>query len=316
MANPGTAAWLEGNFQKIQTMDRNSLRLHLKNGPTMVFTLLEEGNTLELRYEGKTDGSVRVLDDALAITDIEGGYAIVPSREGLLIPANGGKEFKRVFGTSDYEGCHMNMLGFVKAGSALILTWDNAYVFPELQSTRPSGKRYSQRLTTTLELRRSANSLRLMPLGKGDFNTVAAGYRHYAEKQGLAATLREKINRDPHVELMIGASNAKLWTCLARRMNEESTKEESVRIRWTFNEAAQIAQHLILSAEVTRVWRTPSNIFKTWATWHAFMITSRTCIAMRKAGTRHSSKNAQTAHSSKEADGSVDERIWSVHPSN
>ncbi len=244
MANPGTATWLEGNFRKIQTMDKNSVRLHQKNGATMVFALLEEGNALELRYEGKTDGSVRVLEDALAITDIEGGYAIVPSREGLLIPANSGKEFKRTFGTSDYEGCHMNMLGFVKGGSALIVTWDNAYVFPELQSTRPDGKRYSQRLTTTLELRRSANSLRLMPLGQGDFNTVAAGYRRYAEKQGLVATLREKISRDPNVELMIGASNAKLWTCLARRMNEESTKEESVRIRWTFNEAAQIAQHL------------------------------------------------------------------------
>ena len=179
-ANPGTSAWLEGDFRKIQTMDKNSVRLHQKNGPTMVFALLDEGNALELRYEGKTDGSVRALDDALAITDIEGGYAIVPSREGLLIPANSGKAFKRTFGTSDYEGCHMNMLGFVKGGSALIVTWDNAYVFPELQSTRPSGKRYSQRLTTTLELRRSANSMRLMPLGKGDFNTIAAGYRHYA----------------------------------------------------------------------------------------------------------------------------------------
>ena len=186
MANPGTAAWLEGNFRKIQTMDKNSVRLNQKNGPTMVFALLDEGNALELRYEGKADGSVRVLGDVLAITDIEGGYAIVPSREGLLIPANSGKAFKRVFGTSDYEGCHMNMLGFVKGGSALIVTWDNAYVFPELQSTRPSGKRYNQRLTTTLELRRSANSMRLMPLGQGDFNTVAAGYRRYAEKQGLA----------------------------------------------------------------------------------------------------------------------------------
>jgi hypothetical protein len=43
---------------------------------------------------------------------------------------------------------------------------------------------------------------------------------------------------------MIGASNAKLWTCLARRMNEDSTKEESVRVRWTFDEAARVAEHL------------------------------------------------------------------------
>lgn len=109
MANPGTATWLEGNFQKIQTMDKNSVRLHQKNGTAVVFTLLEEGNALELRYEGKADGSVRVLGDALAITDIEGGYAIVPSREGLLIPANSGKAFKRVFGTATRQKRQPNM---------------------------------------------------------------------------------------------------------------------------------------------------------------------------------------------------------------
>ncbi|MHC4464865.1 MAG: DUF5696 domain-containing protein [Planctomycetota bacterium] len=210
----------------------------------MLFALVDEGKALELRYEGKTDGSVRVLEDALAVTDIEGGYTIVPCREGLLIPANSGKSFKRVFGTSDYEGCHMNMLGFIKGGSALIVTWDDAYVFPELKSTVHEDKPYHQKLTATLELRRSARLVRLMPLGKGDWNTIAVGYRRYAEKQGLAVTLREKIRRDPHVELMVGAANAKLWTCLARRMNEQSTKAESVKVRWTFDEAAQIAEHL------------------------------------------------------------------------
>jgi hypothetical protein len=252
LANPGAATWLEGGFLKAETIDRDSVRLRQKNGTAVVFALVEEGDAMELRYEGKADGTVRVLGDALAITDLEGGYAIVPCREGLLIPADSGKTFKRVFGTSDYEGCHMNMLGLVKGGSALIVTWDDAYVFAELQSAKPSGRPYGQRLTATLELRRSARSLRLMPLGKGDFNTVAAGYRRYAEKQGLAVTLREKIRRDPHVELMIGAANAKLWTCLARRMNEDSTAEESVKVRWTFDEAAQIAEHLSKDVGIER----------------------------------------------------------------
>jgi hypothetical protein len=244
MTGPGEATWLEGDFVKTESADENSLRLRKKNGTAVVFALTDEGTAFELRYEGKADRSVRVLGDALAITDIQGGYAIVPCREGLLIPADSGKTFKRVFGTSDYEGCHMNMLGLIKSGSALIVTWDDAYVFCELESTKPADKPYSQKLTTTLELRRSAESLRLMPLGKGDWNTVAAGYRRYAEKQGLAITLRRKIRRDRHVELMVGAANAKLWTCLERRMNEESTKEESVKVRWSFDEAAQIAEHL------------------------------------------------------------------------
>jgi hypothetical protein len=251
-ADPGAATWLEGDLQKTEPIDKTSVRLHWKSGAAVVFALIEEGDVLELRYEGKEDSPVRVLDDALAITDVEGGYAIVPCREGLLVPADSGKAFKHVFGTSDYEGCHMNMLGFVKGGSALIVTWDNAYVFPELQSSTPSGERYRQRLTTTLELQRSASLLRLMPLGKGDFNTVATGYRRYAEKKGLAVTLKEKIRRDPHVELMIGAANAKLWTCLARRMNEESKEEESVKVCWTFDEAAQIAEHLSKDVGIER----------------------------------------------------------------
>ena len=77
------------------------------------------------------------------------GYVIVPSREGLLIPVRGEKAFKRVFGTSEYEGCHMNMLGFVKDGSALIATWDDAYVFPEIERTVSGG----HKLATTFELR-------------------------------------------------------------------------------------------------------------------------------------------------------------------
>ncbi|MHC4708150.1 MAG: DUF5696 domain-containing protein, partial [Planctomycetota bacterium] len=252
MASSGAATWLEGNFEETETLTESSVRLRRQNGAAVVFALTGEGAALDIRYEGKGGRPVRILDDVLVATDVEGGYAIVPCREGLLIPADSGKTFKRVFGTSDYEGCHMNMLGFVKGGSALIATWDNAYVFPELQSTRPDDDEYRQKLTATLELRRSADSVRLMPLGKGDFNTIAAGYRRYADKQGLAVTLNDKIRRDPHVELMIGAANAKLWTCLARRMNEESTAEESVKVRWTFDEAARIAEHLSKDVGIER----------------------------------------------------------------
>ena len=244
MAGPGAAAWLEGDFVEARTTDKDSVTLRKKDGAAAVFALVDGGQVFEIRYEGKTEGAVRVLDDALAITDVEGGYAIVPSREGLLIPADSGKVFKQVFGTSDYEGCHLNMLGFIKGGSALIVTWNDAYVFPELESTKPADKPYRQKLTATLELRRSARAVRLMPLGRGDWNTVAAGYRRYAEKRGFAVTLREKIRRQKNVELMIGAANAKLWTCLARRMNEDSTKEESVNVNWTFDEAARVAEHL------------------------------------------------------------------------
>ena len=104
-----------------------------------LFALVDGGRALELRYEKPGKETVRVLNDALAIMEADGGYVIVPSREGLLVPVQGDKAFKRVFGTSEYEGCHMNMLGLVKKDSALIVTWDDAYVFPELERTVSAG---------------------------------------------------------------------------------------------------------------------------------------------------------------------------------
>ena len=86
------------------------------------FTLVDGGRAVELRYDNAGDETLRVLDDVLTITDAEDGYVIVPSREGLLIPVKSDKAFSREFGASEYEGCHMNMLGFVKNGSALIAT--------------------------------------------------------------------------------------------------------------------------------------------------------------------------------------------------
>ncbi len=237
----GTAdSGLQGKPVRVEKLSGQSVRFVGENNAAVVFSLGGGGQMLELSYEKSGSETIRALGDALAITSAEGGYIIVPCREGLLVPAESDKAFKRGFGTSEYEGCHMNMLGFVKQGSVLIATWDDAYVFAELERTVADG----HRLTATFELRGPAKTLRLMPLGKGDWDTIAREYRRYAEGQGFAVTLQEKIRRDPHLELMLGASNAKLWTCLARRMNEESTAEESVNVRWTFDEAARIAEHL------------------------------------------------------------------------
>lgn len=242
-ASVGSSKELGGDVRNVTASDR-LVRIVKSSGAEVCFELTDEGRSLVLRYEGKDPGDVRVLEDALVATSKEKGSVIVPCREGLLIPADSGVAFKQTFGTSDYEGCHMNMLGVLKGGAALIASWDDAYVWPEIQSTIAKGSAGGQRLTTTLTLRRSARTLRLTPLGKGDWNTVAAGYRRIAEQKGLAVTLREKIRRNPHAEKLLGAANVKLWTCLNRRMNEESTKAESVKVHWTFDEAARIAEHL------------------------------------------------------------------------
>jgi hypothetical protein len=146
----------------------------------------------------------------------------------------------------------MNMLGVLKSGSAMLISWDDAYVTPEIRSKLSRGQSHGQQITTTLGLRRTARTFRLMPLGKGDWNTVAAAYRQLVDKKSLTPTLAMKTDRNPHTEQLVGAANVKLWTCLARRMNDDSTKVESVQVHWTFDEAAQVAEHLKKDIGISR----------------------------------------------------------------
>jgi hypothetical protein len=249
-AKPGTAKGLVGDFTA-GDVTPGSARLVTKDA-SVVFRLVDDGRSLELCYDGKQLGDIHALGDALRITDREQGALVIPCREGLWIPASGGVAFEQSFGTSEYEGCHMNMVGLVKGGSVLAVTWDDAYVWADVKSELPKDRPYRQQITTSLSLRGPARAFRLTPLGPGDVNTLAAGYRRIAEQKHLAVTLRDRIRRQPHAELLVGAANVKLWTCLERTRNEESTKDESVKVHWTFDEAASVAEHLRKDVGISR----------------------------------------------------------------
>lgn len=251
VAGLGSSPSLDGGLPSVDASRPERLRL-ARDGAAVEFRLVRGGRSLEIRWEVPEAEEIRALGDALRATEDEGGYAIVPCREGLLVPARSGKTFRRTFGTSEYEGVHMNLVGLVKSGSGLLVTWDDAYVFPTLESAPASGSAGSQALALHVSLRRSARSLVLTPIGKSDWDGVAAAYREIAAEKGLASTLREKIRRNSDLERLLGASNVKLWTCLERRMDEESKKEESVVVRWTFDEAAAIAEHLRRDLDIDR----------------------------------------------------------------
>lgn len=212
-------------------------------GAVTAARLSSNGNSIVLSVALETTAPLSLLTRALPITAAEAGCVLVPAREGLLIPSSGSAEFTQAFPTSDYEGCHMNMLGFLKGGAALLMTWDDPYLTPELKKTKTG-------LTCSVMARRpphgnqASTSLTLTPLGQGDWNTVATAYREVARAKGLVVTMRDKIKRNPEAEKLLGASNAKLWQCLFRRRNEESTKDEEVKVNWTFDEAARVAEHL------------------------------------------------------------------------
>ena len=129
---------------------------------------------------------------------------IVPCREGLLIPADSGVAFQHVVR-------HLGIRG---------LPYEHARVDQERQYA-PGHLGRCQRLArgpqqadereaappgarapSSRSSRRRA-SVRLTPLGTGDWNTLAAGYRRIAQQKGLAVTLHQKIGRDPHAERLL-----------------------------------------------------------------------------------------------------------------
>ncbi len=223
----------------------------------VVVRLLNDQRTLELGYEADpalTIESVRLLDDVFAMTDKDKGYVAAPVREGLLIPSDSGKTFTHRFDTYAYEGCHMAMFGLVKAGAAALFTWDDPYVSLDVQSqSKDAASGAGQVLTCTLAMSKSARSFRLRVCGPGDYVAIAKAYREVAKAKGWWVPWSEKLKARPDRARLFGAINYKLWSTLSRTMNEESTQQKSVSVNWTFDEAAQVAEHLKNDLQLDRV---------------------------------------------------------------
>jgi hypothetical protein len=210
---------------------------------------LAEGKGLQFAYTAGPDvkmESIRLLDEALWTTDAERGYAVVPARMGMMVPARRGVSFTHTFDTYAYEGCHMAMSGVVKNGAAALLTWDDPYVAVELKSESPATGELAgkQVLAPSLVLRKSARWVQVRFLGRGDYVTVAKAYRQIAAERGWLTTWSEKMQGHPDRAKLFGAVNFKLWALLDREMDVTSTKQEVLKVNWTFDEAAQVAAHL------------------------------------------------------------------------
>lgn len=87
-ASPGVASWITGKFTGRKAEGQNIVRLLAEDGESVVFEITDNGKALDVRYDHKSDGTIRLLGDALTITSSDNGYVIVPCREGLLIPAD------------------------------------------------------------------------------------------------------------------------------------------------------------------------------------------------------------------------------------
>jgi hypothetical protein len=225
---------------------------------TVMVVPVRDGKGLELSYRASSPSvveSVWPLDDAFWATDDEGGSVAVPVRMGLLIPATERRKFSADFDSYAYEGCHMQWVGAVKNGATAMITWEDPYTRARVKSELPEAGELAGRqvLSLSLRLQKSARSLQVLFPGKGDYMAIAKAYRPIAAERGLLVPWRQKTAAVPERKKLFGAINFKLWACLDRRMNAASTKQEHLEVDWTFDEAAQIAEHLKNDLKLDRV---------------------------------------------------------------
>ena len=244
-----TSDSIQASFLPLPENTSATLRLRIK--------VLPDRKSLEFTFDPDPElqlQSIALLENVLTVTDSGQGCVLAPVREGLVIPANSGLAFTHRFDTYAYEGCHMAMLGLVQYGAAALLTWDDPYVAAEIRSvTNAPGNLAKQLVSPALTLTRSARSFRLQLLGPGDHVAVAKAYREIAREKGLFVGWDEKLKGHPERAKLFGAINYKLWSTLDRGMNEDSSREMSVQLNWTFPEAAQIAEHLKQDLKLDKV---------------------------------------------------------------
>jgi hypothetical protein len=235
----GGKGMLVAIFRPIASNPSAAIRLRFRVLPGASSFAVEYDADHGLRME-----SLTLFEELIRVRGTGNGALLVPVREGLRIPADSGLSFSHSFDSSGYEGCHMQMIGAVQDGAALLITWSDPYVAVQVTSRTTNAPGLEQRVAAALQLRKSARSLHVHPLGKGDHVHIAKAYREIARERGLLVDWKRKLQENPERSKLAGAVNYKLWSTLDRRMSEDSSQELSARVNWTFDEAAQVAEHL------------------------------------------------------------------------
>ena len=242
------------------TREPNALLLcqHLPDiGPQawVIVQLKLDRDTLEMSYSanGLEVAELTLLDNALWTTDADAGYVVIPVRMGLMLPADSGLLYERSFPTFSYSGCHMEMFGVVRRGSAVLVTWHDPYVTPRVQSTFPMADTVpgTQVLLPAVSLSGSARGLRIRFLGKGDYCKIAAAYRDVAQAKGYIERWPAKIKRCKDAAKLIGAIDVRCSN-LSRQLNDKG-REVAVHVPHTFEQSAQLAEHLKKDLKLDKV---------------------------------------------------------------
>jgi len=254
----GTASWRVDRFDQVSG-EEAQLRLVTRPlvdgqpaGVTVTFTLTKvpAPDGLRLAFASETTGGwqvsrVRLLSQALGVTEAETGRLYVPERLGIELPANQGVPGGQQWRT--YDNLSMSMCGAVQDGSALLMTWDQVDTTLGVTTSWPDAPLVPGRRLRALSLEVDApeGACSLHPLGRGGYVEIAQAYRPLAQAKGWRQTWAEKRRTYPTVDRMFGAMDFKPFvlsrTVPSSRFSPDG--QEHVYLGFTFDEVAQCAEH-------------------------------------------------------------------------
>jgi hypothetical protein len=267
-----------GNRQEVCRIDRfdevaatpHSLRMMYHplingqpSGVNVLFTVVPSPDFegLQVGYATHAPGawqvaSVRLLEDALQVTEQDNGAIYVPHRLGIEVAASEGLPGNRTWTT--YDDLSMAMCGATKQGAVLLFTWDQVNSRLTTHTTWPDlplvpGRRA---VSVSLELEGPENTCLIQPLGRGSYVDIAKAYRPIAKVKGWRKTWDEKRQQFPTVDAMFGAADFKpfvLSRVLPSSVYSQDGKEH-VYQGFTFDEVAQCAEHWRRDLQIERAF--------------------------------------------------------------
>ena len=226
---------------------RDALRYQTEWGIQFELRISRELPSLEYSFHGGFQPftapeiqEVQLLHRTLPVGAARDSYYAIPSRMGLMLKADGDKPFsRRMDAYRTGRGYSMAMMGAVKNGSALLVSWDA----PDTDLLLDFELQPQHLLTAGLAMRSNARSVRLEPLGRGGYVEVAKAYRAVARERGYLKTLEEKARTNPAVERLFGAAEFKSFTFVRRLAHTKwnATDQDVLQVNSTFDQVSQLA---------------------------------------------------------------------------
>jgi len=213
----------------------------------VAFIALPSGRDIDLRVsvEGAARaGRIRRLplfDGAFWLSADEPGYLVVPHGLGCLIEAKAkvNRRWRAHLGRNQLT---MQMLGLVKNGAALVISWDDLEAEVETKTLEQAGE-LPRRLALSMW---GAKTARLRVCGPGDYVTVARNYRELARERGLLVPFSQRLEQYPAIGRLAGALEVKPFVKSGAAADSRFSRDDREwhRVNFTFDEAAEMVRHL------------------------------------------------------------------------